>query len=217
VDALSSHTPDSAYIVVDTGSCFHVAAQAWKIKNGQRFHTTGGISTMGYWVAAIGACMANDRRDTIVITGDGSMQMNLQELATVSVNKLPLKIFIFNNNGYLLMRHTQRNFFDGRMIGESPSSGVWCPDILEVARAYHIPAVRISSVEEVDAKIREVLATPGPIICDVMTPEWQLIVPRVTSEKGADGRLVSRPYEDMFPFLPSEELSANMIVKSPLV
>jgi acetolactate synthase-1/2/3 large subunit len=96
-----------------------VAAQAWKVKKGQRFLTTGGISTMGYWAAAVGACIANDRKPTVVITGDGSFQMNLQELATVKVNKLPLKIFIFNNNGYLLIRHTQRNFFDRRMIGGS--------------------------------------------------------------------------------------------------
>jgi acetolactate synthase-1/2/3 large subunit len=211
---LTELTPENAYILVDTGSCFHVAAQTWKVKPGQRFLTTGGISTMGYWAAAVGACIANDRKPTVVITGDGSFQMNLQELATVKVNKLPLKIFIFNNNGYLLIRHTQRNFFDRRMIGEGPESGVWCPDALEIAKAYGIPAVRINSVDEVDAKIKEVMDyNEGPIICDVMTPEWQLLIPRVASEKGADGKLISKPYEDMFPFLPAEELEAAMVVK----
>lgn len=210
-DRLSELSPPGANILVDTGSCFHVAAQAWKIKKDQRFLTTGGISTMGYWVAAMGMCAANDRKSTIVITGDGSLQMNLQELATVKINNLPLKIFIFNNNGYLLMRHTQRNFFESRMIGESPASGVWCPDSLKIAQAYDIKGVRISSVEEVDEKIKEVLDYDGPVICDVMTPEWQLLIPRVTSEKGPDGKMISNPFENMFPFLSKEELDENMI------
>ena len=139
--------------------------------------------------------------------------MNIQEFATIKANNLPIKLFIFNNNGYLLIRHTQKNFFDRRMIGEGPESGVWCPDSLKIAAAYGIPAVRINTVDEVESKIKEVFATPGPVICDVMTPEWQLIIPRVTSEKDKDGKLVSRPFEDMFPFLPPEELEENMIVK----
>lgn len=212
-DRLSDLAPEVANILVDTGSCFHVAAQTWKIKKGQRFLTTGGISTMGYWVAGIGSCIAAGRKSTIVITGDGSLQMNLQDLATVKTNNLPLKIFIFNNNGYLLMRHTQRNFFEGRMIGESPASGVWCPDALKIAEVYGIKGVRISTVDEVGAKIKEVLAYDGPVICDVMTPEWQWLIPRVTSEKGPDGKMISNPYENMFPFLSKEELDSNMIVK----
>ena len=109
------------------------------------------------------------------------------------------------------MRHTQRNFFEGRMIGESPSSGVWCPDSLKIAEAYGIKGVRISNVDELDEKITEVLNCEGPVICDVMTPEWQLLIPRVTSEKDADGKLISRSYEDMFPFLSPEELKSNML------
>lgn len=212
-DRLSELTPEGANILVDTGSCFHVAAQTWKIKKDQRFLTTGGISTMGYWVAGIGSCIAADRKSTIVITGDGSLQMNLQDLATVKTNNLPLKIFIFNNNGYLLMRHTQKNFFESRMIGESPASGVWCPDAVKIAEVYGIKGVRISSVDEVDAKIKEVLDYDGPVVCDVMTPEWQLLIPRVTSEKGPDGKMISNPYENMFPFLSKEELGSNMIVE----
>lgn len=213
VDKLSAAAPEGAYILVDTGSCFHVASQVWKIKPKQRFLTTGGISTMGYWAAGLGACVANQKRDTIVITGDGSLQMNLQELATVKGNNLPLKIFILNNNGYLLIRHTQRNFFDKRMIGEGEGSGVWCPDSLAIAKAYGIPAVRINSIKEVESKIKKVLTMKGPVICDVMTPEWQLIIPRVTSEKGPDGKLISKPIEDMYPFLPSDEMAENMIIK----
>lgn len=209
-DKLSNLAKAEDAILVDTGSCFHVACQCWKVKKGQKFLTTGGLSSMGYWAAGIGACVANDRKNTIVITGDGSLQMNIQELATIKHNKLPIKIFIFNNNGYLLIRHTQRNFMDDRFMGESPESGVWCPDSLEIAKAYGIKGVRIDKVEDVDAKIKEVLSNDGPVICDVMTPEWQLLIPRIASDKLPDGTLVARNYEDMFPFLNNEELLANM-------
>jgi len=194
-------------ILVDTGSCFHVACQSWKIKKNQRFLTTGGISTMGYWAAGIGACLANNRENTIVITGDGSLQFNIQEFATIKHNNLPIKVFIFNNNGYLLIRHTQKNFMDGRLIGERPDNGVWCPDSLKIATAYEIKGVRISSIDEIEKKVREVLDYKGPVICDVMTPEWQLLIPRTASEKRPDGTLVAKPYEDMFPFLDRKELS----------
>jgi len=212
-DKLSKLAGKDAAILVDTGSCFHVACQTWKVKKGQKYLTTGGLSSMGYWVAGIGACMANDRKETLVITGDGSLQMNIQEFATIKYNNLPIKVFIFNNNGYLLIRHTQRNFMEDRFVGEGPESGVWCPDSLEIAKAYGIKGVRIDSTENMEAKIQEVLDYDGPVICDVMTPEWQLLIPRISSEKLPDGTLVSRNYEDMFPYLSEEELKANMTVK----
>jgi acetolactate synthase-1/2/3 large subunit len=210
-DTLSRLAASDDAILVDTGSCFHVVCQTWKIKKGQTFLTTGGLSSMGYWLAGIGACEANDRKRTIVITGDGSLQMNIQEFATIKHNNLPIKVFIFNNNGYLLIRHTQNNFMEGRLIGESPETGIWCPDSLKIAEAYGIHGVRINSVEGIEEKIKEVLEYNGPVICDVMTPELQLLIPRVASDKLPDGRLVSRPYEDMFPFLDREELEKNIL------
>lgn len=215
-ERLCEKTGSDDVVLVDTGSCFHVACQAWKVKKGQRFLTTGGLSSMGYWVAGMGACAANHYRRTIVITGDGSLQMNLQELATIKHNNLPIKVIIFNNNGYLLIRQTQRNFMEGRLFGEGPQSGVWCPDSLRIAEAYGIKGVRIDSTDNLDAKIDDVLNHDGPVICDVMTPEWQLLIPRISSEKLPDGRLVSRKYEDMFPYLPDEELKRNMVSEQPL-
>lgn len=213
-DKLSNLASKDDMILVDTGSCFHVACQSWKIKKGQKFLTTGGLSSMGYWAAGIGACMANDKKNTIVITGDGSLQMNIQEFATIKHNNLPIKTFIFNNNGYLLIRHTQRNFMENRLVGEGPDSGVWCPDSLEIAKAYGIKGVRIDSVENIEEKIKEVLDFDGPVICDVMTPEWQLLIPRVASDKLPDGTLVSREYEDMFPYLSKEEVIENMVANT---
>jgi acetolactate synthase-1/2/3 large subunit len=214
INKLSALVSANANILVDTGSCFHVACQTWKIKKGQHYLTTGGLSSMGYWVAGIGACLANNRKETIVITGDGSLQMNLQEFATIKHNKLPIKVFILNNNGYLLIRHTQRNFMEDRFVGESPQTGVWCPDSLEIAKAYGIKAIRINTIESIDEKIKEVLSCDEPVVCDVMTPEWQMLIPRVASDKSPDGKLISREYADMFPYLPREEYQKNMIAEN---
>lgn len=213
IDKLSQIASEDAAIMVDTGSCFHVACQTWKVKKGQSYLTTGGLSSMGYWVAGIGACLANNRRNTIVITGDGSLQMNIQEFATIKHNKLPIKVFILNNNGYLLIRHTQHNFMEDRFVGESPESGVWCPDTMKIADAYGIKGIRIENIDEVEEKIKEALDYDGPIVCEVMTPEWQLLVPRIASDKLPDGTLRSRNYEDMFPYLSEEEVKANMIAE----
>lgn len=211
IDRLSNFAPNTANILVDTGSCFHVACQTWKIKKGQQFLTTGGISSMGYWCAGIGACIANDLKDTIVITGDGSLQMNIQEFAPIHHNKLPIKTFVLNNNGYLLIRSTQHNFMDDRYFGEGPNSGVWCPSLKKIAIAYEIPYVIISNSDEIDKKLKDVFSIEGPVICEVMTPEWQALIPRITSEKMPDGRLVAHEYSDMYPFLDRDEYISNMV------
>lgn len=213
IDRLSKWAGSESAILVDTGSCFHVACQTWKVKKGQKYLTTGGLSSMGYWCAGIGACMANKKKETLIVTGDGSLQMNIQEFATIKGNNLPIKTFILDNNGYLLIRHTQRNFMEDRFIGESPSTGVWCPNVLDIAKAYGIKAVSITQPGDVDSKIKEVLSYNGPVICNVKTPEWQFLMPRISSEKMPDGRLVAHDYEDMYPFLPREEMKKNMVAE----
>ncbi|MDR1862225.1 MAG: thiamine pyrophosphate-binding protein [Candidatus Ancillula sp.] len=208
---LSKVTPADSAVVVDTGSCFHVAAQAWKLKKGQSFLTTGGLSTMGWWPACIGAADAFGReKEIICITGDGSLQMNLQELAQLKYHNLPVKLFIFNNNGYLLIRTTQHTMMNDNFFGEGPQTGVWCPDSLEIAKAYGIPSVRIDSTENLASQIEEVLNMSGPVICEVMSQQWQELIPKVTSERMPDGSLIAHEFEDMAPFLPREELEKVM-------
>lgn len=209
---LSELSSPNDTIVVDTSSPFHVVCQAWNIKKGQHFLTTGGISTMGYWVAGLGAALATKKGQTIVITGDGCLQMNIQEFATVAHNKLPIKLFVINNNGYLLIRHTQKKHMEGRFIGESPQTGVWCPKSTTIAKAYGIHTVDIISSSDMDKKIKEVLTHDGPVVCDVLSPEWQIVGPYVSSKKLPDGRMISKPFEDLFPFLPKEEMDRIMTV-----
>ena len=204
----SEKAPDDAVFVVDTGSCFHVHAQAFKVKAGQRHIITGGLSTMGFMPAVIGPASVRPGLDTYCITGDGSLQMNLQELQTIRHNKLRAKLIVFNNNGYLLIRHTQRNFEEGRLIGEGPDTGISFPDLAKVADTYGMHHIRISSLDEFEAKTDELMAHDGPVICEVMTPSWQLLVPRVASRQREDGTMMSMPYDDMFPFLEREEYEA---------
>ena len=211
---LSENSNENDVILVDTSSVFHVACQTWNLKKGQRFLTTGGISTMGYWVAAIGACVGSGKKRTIVITGDGSLQMNIQEFATIKQNRLPIKVFVINNEGYLLIRHTQKIHMESRLMGESPKTGLWCPDSTKIADAYGIFSIKINGTSELNKKILQALGHPGPVICDIKSPRWQLVIPRISSSRQADGSMVSRPYEDLFPFLTPKELRENMIADS---
>jgi len=211
VDKMCELVDNKTTVLVDTGSCFHVAAQGWKLKKGQRFLTTGGLSSMGYWCAVLGACAANDYKNTIVITGDGSLQMNIQELATIKYLNKPIKVIVINNNGYLLIRQTQRNYMDDRFFGESPDSGLFCPDSMAIADAYGIKGIRIGNPSELETKIKETIEFDGPVICEVMCPQWQDIVPRVASDKMPDGTLKQRNFEDMYPYLLEAELAKCMV------
>ena len=138
--------------------------------------------------------------------------MNIQELQTIVHHQLPVKIFIFNNNGYLSIRITQNNFFDGRLVGEGPQSGVTLPDMVRIADAYGIKTYRISAQDELAEKIEAVLEFPGHVLCDVLIQPDQLFAPRTSSQRLPDGRMVSKPLEDMYPFLEREEFMSNMII-----
>lgn len=206
-------TPNDV-IVTDTGSCFHVHAQAFKVKFGQRHIITGGLSTMGYSPASIGvAALAKDEgKDVYCISGDGSIQMNLQEFQTIAHYKLPIKTIILNNNGYLLIRHTQNNFMEGRLFGESSETGVATPSMKKVADLYSIKYMSVSNLDEMENAIKELIAYDGAVIFEVMTPSNQLLIPRVASKKLDDGKIISMPFDDMFPFLPREEYEKNIQV-----
>jgi acetolactate synthase-1/2/3 large subunit len=193
------------------GAASVVPFQAAAIKKGQRVFTNSGSASMGYDLpAAIGAAVARAGKRVICLAGDGSIQMNIQELQTVAHHGWPIKIFVFNNNGYLSIRTTQQNFF-GRLFGESAASGVSFPDMTRVAGAYGIDSLRIDG-PDFSAAIDRVLNSPGPFLCEVMLDPSQIVEPRLASRQLSNGRMVSSPLEDMFPFLPREEFLENMLV-----
>jgi len=213
IDVLSKCASNNSIILSDAGSAFYITSQAIQVKKGMRYITSGAIATMGYTLpAAIGACIASPKKQIIGVTGDGSFQMNIQELQIVVQNKLPLKLFVVNNDGYLSIRNTQSTFFNDRFIGEGPKSGITCPDTLKIAKAYGIKAMRVSKTSELERTIKSALSSDGPVICEVMTPPNQVIAPKVSTIKMPDGTLKSKPLEDMSPLLPREEFCGNMIV-----
>jgi acetolactate synthase-1/2/3 large subunit len=161
----------------------------------------------------IGACIASGGKRTVCVNGDGGIQLNIQEFATLKNLNLPIKIFVLNNHGYGSIRATQRNYFDGFYVASGETSGVILPDILKVAEGYGLHGVKIENHVHVKEKVREVLEYPGPVICEVLTSLEQPTQPRLVSRKQADGALVTCPMEDMWPFLAEEELKELMEYK----
>ena len=211
IDHLCQYLKDDSVVVSDAGSSYYVTSQALRIDKEQRYITSGAQADMGFTLpAAIGACFAKSG-EVVGITGDGSFQMNLQELQTVVHYNLPLKLVVWNNNGYLSIRATQRKFFEGREIGTDSNSGISFPETEKIAIAYGIKFVKAARVEELDEKIKEVMDFNGPVIFEVMCPENQEIVPATSSMKKPDGTMVSKPLEDMYPFLSREEFISEMI------
>ncbi|PMZ98232.1 MULTISPECIES: thiamine pyrophosphate-binding protein [unclassified Pseudomonas] len=188
---------------------------AVRLKRGQRAVATGGLGSMGYGLpASIGGCLGSGRRRTISVDGDGGFVMNIQELEVVRRLRLPIKYFILNNNGYASIRASQGGYFK-ETIGCDPDSGLTLPDISALAAAFGLATVRITGEDDLRASLDKVLAQEGPVLCELMVEPDQAIGPRVTSRIGQNGAMVSRPLEDLFPFLEPEELQANMLI--PLV
>lgn len=213
IDKLCEKLNKDDIIVTDAGSAFFAGSQAVKIKKGMRYITSGGFATMGYNLpASIGVCFANNKKRVMCITGDGSFQQNIQELQTIIHYGLPIKIFVLNNDGYLSIRFTQGKYF-GRFIGESSISGVSFPDTKKIAKAYGIKFIRVNDNYMLDKTLEKVLDYDGAVICEIMVPRNQLIIPTLASEKREDGSMFSKPLEDMYPFLDREEFEKNMIVK----
>jgi acetolactate synthase-1/2/3 large subunit len=211
VASLFDRLADDDVVACGDGSACVIPFQVGRIKRGQRVFCNSGCASMGYDLpAAIGAATARPGKRTICIAGDGSLQLNIQELATVAHHRWPLKIFVLNNNGYLSMRMTQGRFF-GRLIGEGPASGVSLPDFVNVARAYGLPASRIAG-GGYEREIERVLESQGPEVCEVMLAPAQEFEPKLSSRVLPDGRMVSAPLEDMAPFLDRDELRENLFI-----
>ena len=216
MDALSRALPEGSITVVTNGSASVVGSQSYFIKEGSRFLMNCGISSMGYGLpAAVGAAVASGG-SVICLEGDGSIMMNLQELQTVVTNRLPVKLFVINNNGYHQIRQTQKNVFGNALVGVGPESGdLGFPSFERIARAFEMPYIKISSNAELHEKIAQALREPGYVLTEVFVTEEQKFEPKSATKRLPDGRLTSPPLEDLAPFLPREELARNMYI--PLI
>ena len=212
-DRLSELLRPDDPVVTANGTAALCLYQAFRVKRGQRAFTNNGYGAMGWGLpGAIGVCVANGRRRTICVEGDGSLQMNIQELEFVRYHRLPLKLFVLNNRGYSSIRLTQDTFFQSHYVASDEGSGVAGSNFRGLAEAYGLAYAHIDSNEQIDDVVAEVLAAAGPVLCEVKVSPHQGIHPKSSSFRREDGSFESRPLEDMYPFLPREELRANMSI-----
>jgi acetolactate synthase-1/2/3 large subunit len=212
MDLLFKNLDDGQIIVSANGSACVIGFQVAQLKPSQRLWTNSGCASMGYEIpAAIGAFKGSGGKSIICIAGDGSIMMNLQELQTISGNRLDIKVFILNNQGYSSIFQTHRNFFNGVEVGAGPSSGVTFPDFGKLSFAFGLPYFKCSAHQEVADAISKIMAVDGPAICEIMIDENQPFAPKLSSKQLADGSIVSPSLEDMYPFLSIQEMKENML------
>jgi acetolactate synthase I/II/III large subunit len=214
IDVLSDLcTPEDVLAPGSSGACSDVFLQCFRLKAGQRVVNSPSLGAMGTGLpGSIGTCLASGHRRTICVNGDGGFQLNIQDLQTVHRLNLPIKYFILCNGTYASIMATQRNYFQGRMVGSDPSSHLTLPNILKVAEAYGIQSRRIDNQTDIRDHVQAVLDLPGPVICAVNVSSDQVTAPRATSSIRPDGTIVSLPMEDMAPRLPRDVFLSEMLI-----
>lgn len=213
IETLSKFIKSDDGIALSNATSQIVTYQSLNFPQGARVLNNSGCAAMGYGLpASIGMCFARDMKKTICLEGDGSIQLNIQELQTIVHHNLPIKIFIFSNNGYVSIRLTQEGLFNGKLAASSPETGVSIPNMIKIAKAYGIPCLTINNNSELQTKIKKVLSGNSPFFCEVKTSPDQKFYPKASSIKLPNGSFVSRPLEDMQPLLSRDELKDNMLI-----
>lgn len=213
IETLSRHLAERDIIVTDMGTSLTCTHATIRIKKGQRLITSTGLGEMGFGLpAAIGASLGDSTKNVVLIAGEGSLMMNLQELQTLKHHELPIKIFILNNNGYLTIKHTHNSLFESQGDAEAtgPSTGISFPDFSKISEAFGLEYKRISYPSKIDEFINQVLKTPQSIIAEVMMQEFQELIPKLSLKKRPDGSIYSPPLEDLYPFLNPTSLAKEL-------
>jgi acetolactate synthase-1/2/3 large subunit len=217
VESLFKNLGEDDWVVTGDGTACVVTFQAANLKRGQRLFTNSGCASMGFDVpAAIGAYYAGPKKRLICIAGDGSIQMNLQDLQTIKSHGMPVKIFVLNNRGYHSIRQTQHNFFQGNVVGCGEESGLSFPDMEKMAVAYGIPFTRIAQHSELE-RIKDVVNADGIQMCEIILDLKQVFAPRLSSRRLEDGRMITAPLEDMFPFSTGKSFRKTCFIRSPII
>ena len=213
-ETVSLAAADNTVFVTGNGTAYTSTFQSIPLRGTMRLLANVGCASMGWGLpAAIGAALTDASRPVVLFTGDGSIQMNIQELQTMKNLQLNIKCFVYNNDGYLSIKLTQNSFFKGNFIGSTPESGVILPELEKIAAAYGIPFCRLKNNQEAADKMPEILNAPGCAIIEVMTDPYEELGPKAASKMLADGSMVSAPLEDLAPFLDRDEFNKWMIVK----
>lgn len=213
IAALCEQLREGEVVVTDMGASFTGTMQAFHLKPKQKLFSAYGLAPMGYGLpAAIGAHFAHGGDRVICVSGDGGLQMNIQEFQTLAHYKTPVKLFVLDNRSYLTITQFQDTYFNGRHVASDPGSGYSAPDFSKVAAAYGLATQHITSASEFAAKIKATLETPGPVVCVVDMAENQELIPRLMADRTPEGKYISKPLEDMYPFLPQEEFLSQMSI-----
>lgn len=213
-EELSKEMKENEKLVVSVGTARVAGSQAFRVKKGQRFITNPNTAAMGFCLPALtGVCTALPQEQIICVTGEGSLQMNIQELQTIRQNRLKAKVFVINNQGYHSIRQTQTSYFQEPLVGVGEESGdLSFPDLEKLMPAYGYLYFSCRESEKLGETIRKVLDAPGQAVCEIFVTKHQKTMPKTASKKLPDGKMVSAPLEDMYPFLPREELKKNMYI-----
>ena len=207
VKTLSKLTKKNDKIITDMGFSFTTTHQALDIKESQTFYTNSGHAPMGWGLpAAVGACFAKNKKQVICVVGDGGFQLNIQELATIMHHKLPIKIFLYNNGGYLTIKQTQQLGFNGRIMGSDSKSGLSFPKYSEIVKAYKIKYFKLKNNKEIKLNIKNIIQQKGPIFCELIMDKEQEQMPKAINRRNSEGISVPTTFEDMYPFLSKKEL-----------
>lgn len=214
-DTISQCSKSNDVYVFGNGTACVSSYQSLRLYDKQKVIVNSGCAAMGYDLpAAIGSAYASPNSNILCVTGEGSLQMNIQELQTIIHNKLQIKLFVLNNGGYISIRNTQNGFFKGYKVGADAQSGVSFPDTIKLAKAYGFQTYKIENQENLEDEINEILKIDGPVVCEIMLSHEEKMQPKLSSEIKPDGKMVSKPLEDMFPFLDRDVFKENMIVKT---
>lgn len=205
---------DDIIVPESSGAAAEITPQTIKMKKGQRYINSPGLGAMGYGLPqGMGVCLASNRKRTISIIGDGSLQHNIQALETIKGLGIPLKIFVLNNFGYASIRNTHNKFFNGRLVCCDPSSGLTLPDTEKIAHAYGFNYLKCNNIIYLKDNLTQILNNSGSFICELMIDPDLQTMPKLSSEAKKGGKMMSKPLEDLWPFLDHDEFKANMIVK----
>jgi len=213
IDKLSEHYRKNECIVTDSGTALLSGHQVTKLKKNQKMMTSTGLAEMGCGLpGAIGASFARNKGEIICLNTDGSIMMNLQELQTIDHYNLPIKTFIFNNDGYLMIKHTQKNLFSGRYSAVNKKTNVTCPDFSKVANAFNMKYFCIKSWKDFNKYIPDILKEKKAVICDVIMNPEQYFYPKLSTAFDKNRKIVSPPLEDLSPNISRSELKENMLI-----
>ena len=214
IKTLSKLTKTNTNIVTDMGTSFTCTMQSMSLKKNQRLFTSSGLAAMGWGLpGSIGSYFGDKKKNIICIAGDGGVMFNIQELQTIIHHKIPVKIFILFNNGYLTMKLMQKKNFK-KYVGSDPVSGISCPNFIKIGKAFGIKSFSIKNSKNLKEKIKKILTINGPVICQIDMPNFQQLIPRLQTKMTKEGKFIPTPIDNLYPFLDEKEYYSNIKYKT---